>query len=182
MKRVLAIGDERPYSSDPEGALRRGRELGLKARLWMIHAACEDCRILRWVPRRNQPRWCGLCVKKHYEPRPGMADRQRGPGNPSYRDGRVTGGNGYVYLLMQPTDQFWEMANKFGYAMEHRIVVARRLGRALGRREQVHHLNGVRTDNRDENLELWKLRSQPAGLRQSDYHCSGCRCEDIPHD
>lgn len=51
--------------------------------------------------------------------------------------------------------------------LEHRLVMEHMLGRALYPDETVHHRNGVRSDNRPENLELWSSW-QPRGQRVED--------------
>lgn len=54
-----------------------------------------------------------------------------------------------------------------GYILEHRKVVQEQLCRPLLPEENVHHVNGVKTDNRPANLELWTT-SQPCGQRVAD--------------
>lgn len=65
--------------------------------------------------------------------------------------------NGYVRLNLR----------KDGRVLEHRHVMEQQLGRPLRDDENVHHINGVKTDNRPENLELW-VSSHPSGQRPAD--------------
>lgn len=58
-------------------------------------------------------------------------------------------------------------AGSNGYVFEHVLVMEGLVGRHLVAGETVHHLNGVRDDNRPENLELW-VRPQPTGIRAAD--------------
>jgi len=59
--------------------------------------------------------------------------------------------DGYV-LVRVGKDHPMHVAN--GYAYEHRLAMANHLGRTLTRDELVHHSNGIKDDNRLENLAL----------------------------
>jgi hypothetical protein len=72
----------------------------------------------------------------------------------------------------------------FGYAFvwikgkwrpEHRVIMEEKLGRAMLPGESVHHINGIRDDNRPENLELW-VGGVRYGQRARDLRCPCCGC------
>lgn len=75
---------------------------------------------------------------------------------PAPEGARRLNGNGYAVVKV---GRQWRL--------EHAWVMSEKLGRPLVKGESVHHINGVRDDNRPENLELWSI-SQPPGQRVVD--------------
>ena len=69
-----------------------------------------------------------------------------------------------IYKKNHPNSQ------KSGLIFEHIFIMSEHLGRPLVKGETVHHRNGIRNDNRIENLELW-----------SSAQCKGQRVEDKIH-
>lgn len=70
------------------------------------------------------------------------------------RNGGVYEVGGYLRERVYPDDPMASMCDSQGYVAQHRLAMARHLGRPLSRDETVHHLNGNRKDNRVENLQL----------------------------
>ncbi len=124
------------------------------------HRVCPKCRIRKidsciscGSPSRDSD--SGRC-KKCYQ----FADS-----NPKWKGGKVNHGKGYV--LVHSPDHPKVAGRVSKYMMEHILVMEAHLGRFLYPNETVHHKNGIRNDNRLDNLELW-VKPQPSGIRAED--------------
>jgi len=93
----------------------------------------------------------------------------------SYRDHKPRVQDGYVLVWISPQDPMSSMAHDNGYVMQHRLVVARALGRPLRPEETVHHINGHKDDNRPENLQL-RQGKHGRGVVMT---CNACGSHDI---
>jgi len=79
----------------------------------------------------------------------GLEGYKAGKAHWNWKGGRIME-NGYVKLYKPNHPD----SDRHGYISEHRLVVEGRVGRRLLTSEIVHHKNGSKEDNREENLEL----------------------------
>jgi hypothetical protein len=93
---------------------------------------------------------------------------------PRNRRGFTQDARGYRYIWVPQHPR----ANKAGYYEEHRLIVEKRLGRYLYDWEDVHHINGVKNDNRDENLDVMSHGDHARLTVMVAERCSIC---DRPH-
>ena len=119
------------------------------------HLRCPSCR-LKGVcacggPKRVKSAVCRRCRSV------------AGDCNGNWKGGRTYHERGYTMLRIPVHPR----AGRGMYVFEHILVMEAVLGRYILPDETVHHLNGVRDDNRPENLELW-TRPQPSGVRAGD--------------
>lgn len=122
------------------------------------HKRCPSCR----SKRRRIP--CPECGKPMT---PGSAQCRScrpmdGENNPSWKGGITLHSKRYVYVKAPEHPRAHG-----GYVLEHITVMEEYLGRYLFPEETVHHLYGIRDDNRIECLELW-TKPQPSGIRAED--------------
>ena len=73
-----------------------------------------------------------------------------------YKNGFIND-SGYKVISLYSNHPLRGMADVRGRAREHRIIMAKYIGRPLENWEVIHHVNGDRSDNRIENLDLLKI-------------------------
>ena len=107
---------------------------------WNVICECGNtCVVLETNILRGLTKSCG-CLKKD------IARARHGKNSPVWRGGRRKNKAGYIEIL--------DAVGSDKYVPEHRKIMSEHLGRPLFADETVHHKNGIRDDNRLENLEL----------------------------
>lgn len=147
---IIMVTLEGGYIMPQIGEVQNGFQIGKNYKNLFIWLACVDCGKERWVLKADQKKYCSNCGKRH------GWDGRRGQKSIVYAK------NGYVYISVSPDDFFYPMVkSKFprtytnaGYVLEHRLVMAKHLGRCLHSWEIVHHKNHIKDDNRIINLQL----------------------------
>lgn len=127
---------------------------------WRWSCVCE-CGVEKEVSgddlRDGGSKSCGCLARE-------LRKAKRGEKNTYWKGGRYITKEGYI-LVHAPE---YEGTKQDGhYVREHALVMSKHLGRPLRRGETVHHKNGIKGDNRLENLELWS-HSHPPGQRIED--------------
>ncbi len=128
------------------GEVKRAKEIDYKGgNITFVWHACIDCGKERWVHRKGgdaSSKRCNSCSK--------LGNKYRWSG------GRQRKVGGYVAVWLHRDDFFYSMCDNGGYVLEHRLVVAKALGRNLHSWEIVHHGKGfAKDDNRyPETLKL----------------------------
>lgn len=112
-------------------------------------AICACCGIGFKRPHGKKQTFCSRACSMKERNRTGQRTHPEG--------GTILHGNGYI---RQKKNGKW--------VMQHRLVMEDKIGRLLTADEHVHHMNGIRNDNRPENLELWSGRKDPPGQRALD--------------
>jgi hypothetical protein len=176
----MKLAGSRPekFKQDPSGQwwYEHGKSRGVWLRVFP--RSCDVCGEWFIPPYRSGAQVSGACsracgVRKAYRDHPGMVAKER--------SGRWKGGRrverGYVLVHAPDHPSRIASGSRRIYVFEHRLVMERMIGRTLLPHEQVHHKNGIRHDNRPENLELW-AKHQPAGQRAHEQaHCPTCTCK-----
>jgi hypothetical protein len=105
------------------------------------------------IRKRNKSEALKLAINLGRAERPSIED------HPNYKNGRILMSGGYIGILMKDHPE----ANLRHYVFEHRLVWERIHG-PIPEGWVIHHLNGIKTDNRPENLSAMPRKSHHYAL------------------
>lgn len=120
-------------------AMRKGR----KNKYHYCSKACRDSN--PW--NKNQKMSSEFCLKMSKVSKGRVLEKSN-----SWRGGRYIRKDGYVNVHIPDHP----MATINGWVFEHIVVACKKLGRTLNTNEVVHHIDGDKTNNDPENLEIIK--------------------------
>lgn len=144
------------------GEIQKGCDIGKpesKRRKYIWHA-CIDCGKERWVtfikgkPQNLHCRSCALEIARQT-----YSMNYTCQCHWNWKGGKAFDRAGYVLIRVSPNDFFAPMRNSSGYVREHRLVMAKHLGRCLQFWEKVHHKDGIKYNNSFSNLSLTTMGS-----------------------
>ena len=128
------------------GDIISSNKLELTGQCSMVYAECPNCHELRWQRLSKYKKGINILC---------LSCSKSGPLNPGWTGGRLINAKGYCHMCLQKDSPYYAMTDgRRGRVLEHRIIMAEHIGRCLDTSEVVHHINGIRNDNRIENLEL----------------------------
>ena len=159
--------------SDPkwlEEQHNRGTKLPLDVVKSMYESGGTQCEIAEALGVSQKVVW--RFMKNHgIKARVAAKRDQEGEKNSYWRGGIVENGSGYILARAEGHPR----AKKQGkYVKEHILVAEKHLGRLLLPDEVVHHINGIKNDNRPENLSVMTKSEH------IKYHTQARKGEDIP--
>ncbi|MCK4423653.1 MAG: HNH endonuclease [Candidatus Omnitrophica bacterium] len=135
----------------------------------LVELKCKICDKVFYVPpcRKDIAKYCSVNCRSIYrgnmlkgkhlseKTKRKISESQKREKSCHWKGGKFKT-HGYI-LIVKPNHPF---SNKKGYVKEHRFVMEQHLGRYLDLEEIVHHINGIKDDNRLENLKLCSNKSE----------------------
>lgn len=134
----------------------------------------------QWGAKKYCSAKCGATSELHNNPfvkghkhsnstKKKLSLQKLGNKNPQWKGGSISDGHGYIRYRVSPSK----------YQLEHRYIMEKKLGRELKRSEHVHHINGVKDDNRIENLIVLNKSAHHSLHKRKHYTCSLNNCNSV---